>query len=115
MDGKGGHEYFWLCKRAMADYPWLSIDEEKEVLAESVFWCCTLPYELSYALARWAVRYAIQKHCIYHPLYRPTSIHRLHEKSWPVYQPELKESNIIDLNTFRKSKKLSHSPCSPRQ
>lgn len=67
----------------------------------------TKVYPLSFALAIWAVRYSIRKHVNFNPRY--VSLDYLHEKSFLVVQPELKENNIVDLQKFREKKINSHS------
>jgi hypothetical protein len=105
MSNDTGKEYFWICERAMQDFRWLSETEQEEVLAEAVYLCFTLPYPLTYALAKWAVRFAVRKHCS-KPL---LSLNRLSPKFWKVYPTDPPENNVVDLEKYRKSKNVSHS------
>ena len=103
----GGMEYFWMARRAMKKYRWLSKDEYEEILAETIFAAFVCQYPLTYALMQWAVRRAIYIHCKSNNGFPHISFHLV--KSYQVFQPELLDDNIVDLNTFRKSRMLTSS------
>ena len=102
-----GQEYFWMAKRAMERYRWLSESEADEILAETVFGAFVSQFPLSYALMQWAVRRAIFIHCKSNNGYPHISFHLV--KSYQVFQPELKDDNIVSLNRYRQSRMLTSS------
>ena len=98
-DAGNGSEYFWMARRAMANYRWLSETEYEEILAETVFAAFVSQYPLSFSLFQWSVRRAIYIHCKNNNGYPHIAFHLVH--NYPVFQPELKDDNIVSLVKFR--------------
>ena len=106
-DVGNGSEYFWMAKRAMEKYRWLTETEYEEILAETVFAAFVCQYPLTFGLFQWSVRRAIYIHCKTNSGYPHISFHLV--LNYQVFQPELKDDNIVSLNRYRQSRMLTSS------
>ena len=98
MTVSGGQEYFWMCRRVMSEYR-IPQNDTDDVLAHAVYLAFIVPHPLSYSLIRWSVLMAIRIHCGIRK-YTLVPFHTL-DDSWVVFQPEVEDNNVVNLEKFR--------------